>query len=163
MLTLSRTLCQFVSFWLTAAGLYFLVARMSDGENKIVFFECLYFLIVSKKEEILRLLTWFIFKMSNFYLFLQKIQYSVIDPQTSKKKLLAQVTISTIGYGDIKPETNSSRIVIIVLIAVGLVSNRWLDARAVPRAYADPADLSISPSGYHNYNRLWRCASCDHE
>ncbi|XP_063691794.1 calcium-activated potassium channel subunit alpha-1-like isoform X7 [Bolinopsis microptera] len=47
MLTLSRTLCQFVSFWLTAAGLYFLVARMSDSGNKIHFFECMYFLLVT--------------------------------------------------------------------------------------------------------------------
>lgn len=48
MLALSRTLCQFVSFWLTASGLYFLVYNMScDGKCNLSFFESMYFLIVT--------------------------------------------------------------------------------------------------------------------
>ena len=50
MLALSRTLCQFVSFWLTASGLYFLVYNMScDGKCNLSFFESMYFLIVSSE------------------------------------------------------------------------------------------------------------------
>jgi len=75
MLTLSRTFCQFVSFWLTSAGLYFVVARMSDSSKSLTFFDCLYFLLV---------------------------------------------TVSTIGYGDLKPDSNYSKVVVIILIAVGL-------------------------------------------
>lgn len=83
MLNLSRTLCQFVSFWLTAAGLYFLVTNMSNtnpdcgNSNKcgITFFQSLYFLFV---------------------------------------------TMSTIGYGDLHPESQESQLIVIFIIGIGL-------------------------------------------
>lgn len=54
MLNLSRTLCQFVSFWLTAGGLYFLVDNMSAQNTQctkspcgLTFWESLYFLFIT--------------------------------------------------------------------------------------------------------------------
>lgn len=35
---------------------------------------------------------------------------------------LSQVTMSTIGYGDIKPDSMESKLVVIFIIAIGLVS-----------------------------------------
>ena len=48
---------------------------------------------------------------------------------------LSQVTMSTIGYGDLHPESQESQLIVIFIIGIGLVSRYFKSLPKVPTIF----------------------------